>query len=339
MADGLTFGSTAAACPDDGLDFGGTLPPPTIPPDPTGENWRGPPGPPGPVGPASTVPGPAGPPGADGADSTVPGPAGPPGASGSPDTAAQVLAKLVTVDGAGSGLDADLLDGLNSTAFATTVHTHTASQVTDFSEAVDDRVAALLVPGANVTLTYDDAANTLTVASTGGTTITISDTAPTPTAGALWFDSAGTQLYVGYNDGSSTQWVVATNTGKFPITYAQLPTEVQQVPIAFPFSGKPTASASVYVPMPWALTVPASLAGSVAYCVTNPASAATFTLNRIRSGATLALGTVQIGTGGAVTLGGAGGSLAIGDVLQLTAPTAQDATLSDCGITILTTRV
>jgi|GEM_PF-1799016 len=33
-------------------------------------------------------------------------------------TAADVLAKLTTVDGAGSGLDADLLDGLNSTAFA-----------------------------------------------------------------------------------------------------------------------------------------------------------------------------------------------------------------------------
>ena len=32
-------------------------------------------------------------------------------------------------------------------------------------EKVDDRVAALLVAGSNVTLTYNDAANTLTVAS------------------------------------------------------------------------------------------------------------------------------------------------------------------------------
>ena len=36
----------------------------------------------------------------------------PGGGGGSPDTAAQVLAKLLTVDGAGSGLDADLLDGM-----------------------------------------------------------------------------------------------------------------------------------------------------------------------------------------------------------------------------------
>ena len=49
---------------------------------------------------------------------------------------------------------------------------HTGSQasttISDFSEAVDDRVAALIVPGANVTVTYNDAANTLTIAATGG---------------------------------------------------------------------------------------------------------------------------------------------------------------------------
>ena len=43
-----------------------------------------------------------------------------------------------------------------------------ASQVTDFSEAVDDRVAALLVAGANVTLTYNDGSGTLTIAASGG---------------------------------------------------------------------------------------------------------------------------------------------------------------------------
>lgn len=33
------------------------------------------------------------------------------------DTAAEILAKLITVDGTGSGLDADLLDGQHGTAF------------------------------------------------------------------------------------------------------------------------------------------------------------------------------------------------------------------------------
>ena len=43
-----------------------------------------------------------------------------------------------------------------------------ASQVTDFSEAVDDRVAALVVAGTNMTITYNDAANTLTFDAAGG---------------------------------------------------------------------------------------------------------------------------------------------------------------------------
>ena len=69
--------------------------------------WVGPPG--GLVGPA----GPAGPAGAM-------GPPGPAGGDGSPDTPAQVRAKLVTVDGAGSGIDTDLFDGQDSTAFVRT---------------------------------------------------------------------------------------------------------------------------------------------------------------------------------------------------------------------------
>ena len=64
----------------------------------------------GPTGPQ----GPAGPTGATGPT----GPQGPAGADGSPDTAAQVRAKLVTVDGSGSGIDADLLDGSHASAFA-----------------------------------------------------------------------------------------------------------------------------------------------------------------------------------------------------------------------------
>lgn len=49
---------------------------------------------------------------------------------------------------------------------------HTGTQlsttISDFAEAVDDRVSSLLVAGSNVTLTYNDAANTLTIASSGG---------------------------------------------------------------------------------------------------------------------------------------------------------------------------
>lgn len=40
---------------------------------------------------------------------------------------------------------------------------YTAAQISGFAEAVDDRVAALLVAGENITLTYNDGANTLTI--------------------------------------------------------------------------------------------------------------------------------------------------------------------------------
>lgn len=63
--------------------------------------------------------------------------------------------------------------------YAATSHTHAAASVTDFAEAVDDRVAALLVAGDNITLTYNDGAGTITIdaASGGGGTIDGSGTA------------------------------------------------------------------------------------------------------------------------------------------------------------------
>lgn len=59
------------------------------------------------------------------------------------------------------------LDGKQASgSYAAATHTHTASQVTDFSEAVDDRVSALLVAGTDISLSYNDASNTLTITST-----------------------------------------------------------------------------------------------------------------------------------------------------------------------------
>lgn len=79
-------------------------------------------GPPGPQGSQGMpgAPGDPGPPGATGPEGPM-GPQGPQGIQGpqgSPDTAAQILAKLITVDGTGSGLDADTLDGHDTAYFA-----------------------------------------------------------------------------------------------------------------------------------------------------------------------------------------------------------------------------
>ena len=77
---------------------------------------QGPTGPQGPKGNTGST-GPQGPTGPA-------GPQGPAGANGSADTAAQVLAKIVTVDGANSGLDADKLDGQHGSYYATASHNH-----------------------------------------------------------------------------------------------------------------------------------------------------------------------------------------------------------------------
>lgn len=71
---------------------------------------------------------------------------------------------------------------------ANTSHTHTASQVTDFAEAAQDATAALLVAGSNITLSYDDVANTLTIASStggGGVTLPINQSDVTGLVSAL----------------------------------------------------------------------------------------------------------------------------------------------------------
>lgn len=48
-------------------------------------------------------------------------------------------------------------------------------------------------------------------AAASGASLTVADTPPTLTQGALWFDSVSTQLFVGYSDGNSSQWVLAVN--------------------------------------------------------------------------------------------------------------------------------
>ncbi len=79
---------------------------------------------------------------------------------------ASAAAMLATLGGASStdltdhAADTTAIHGISDTSALVTTST--------LPEQVDDRVSSLLVAGANITLTYDDTANTLTIASAGG---------------------------------------------------------------------------------------------------------------------------------------------------------------------------
>lgn len=120
-----------------------------------------------------------------------------------------------------AGNDARLSDARTPSA-----HNQTASTITDFTEAAQDVVAGLLVAGSNVTLTYDDTANTLTVDSTGGgsggnvTTVVADQTARLALSGAVAGDiavqtdvSASFRLKVGGSPATNADWIELAATG------------------------------------------------------------------------------------------------------------------------------
>lgn len=102
--------------------------------------------------------------------------------------------------------------------------------------------------------------------------------------------------------------------------------------------GKPGASAVVFIfTAVRAVTFAANFSGAFGSVGANPTSTAAYI---VKNGATT-IGTVSISTGGVFTFtttSGTSKSLSAGDRLTITAPTSQDATLSDVGFTLSGTR-
>ncbi len=135
--------------------------------------------------------------------------------------AASILAALQTVDGVGSGLDADLLDGEQGTHFlarASHTGTQTASTISDFATGVSSNAA---VTANTAKVSYTDAAavaaNTAKTSYTDGATVaahtvelaarttTLSQaTAPASTAD-LWFHTTDLELYA--YDSTRSEWL------------------------------------------------------------------------------------------------------------------------------------
>ena len=138
-------------------------------------------------------------------------------------------------DGAGSGLDADLLDGQEGAYYldyanfsntpaipSTTSDISEGSNLYFTNERVDDRVAALLVGGTGITLDYNDTAGTLTI--NGSTLINDTDDVAEGSANLYFTEErvddrvsnllvAGTNITLTYDDGANTLTIDAASGG------------------------------------------------------------------------------------------------------------------------------
>lgn len=140
--------------------------------------------------------------------------------------------------------------------------------ITDFAEAVDDRVAALVVAGTGVTATYNDAGNSLTIAST----ITqYTDELAQDAVGTALTDTASVNFT--YNDAGNT------------ISAAVIPGGVDHNSLANLTTGNPhtqylqtSVAATTYQPLDADLTAMAGLTGSGLVVRTGAGTATTRTI-------------------------------------------------------------
>ena len=111
--------------------------------------------------------------------------------------------------------------------------------------------------------------------------------------------------------------------------------------VAFSFTGKPTATTTIFVPVAIPLIIPVGLTGTIAFLDIPSTGSATFTLHRVDpSNNRTILGTITTAAGQQhqFTLAGPGGSMNAGDAFLMEAPSPADASMADIGITILATR-
>ena len=147
-------------------------------------------------------------------------------------------------------------------------------------------------------------------------------------------------------DGSSSSVTLAQNQGLYVSTdgsnyfteRGSSVTSSYPYDVVFSYIGQPAVGATVFLLIfDRTVTFSGNLSGSYGKCGANPASAAAFSI--LKNGASA--GSISIATGGAFTFSTTGGtslSFSAGDVMKITAPNPQDASLADVSVIFAGTR-
>lgn len=179
------------------------------PPGPPGSGLRGPPGPPGPPGIQGEI-----------------GPSGERGLTGFGVASISFTdnSNTLTIDdsnstvallaGAGTSLSVSSLN--NSITISNTLvgHQHQSSDITNFNESVDDRVADLLIEGNNINLDYQDADTNSLIISVTGLSIGSDIQAYNPNLQDLANLTLSSGKLVYCNDNNDFELITLSNTSK-----------------------------------------------------------------------------------------------------------------------------
>jgi len=118
------------------------------------------------------------------------------------------------------------------------------------------------------------------------------------------------------------------------ITYAMLPSEVQNVPIALPYDSYSENQVRL-VAITQAMQLPANFSGTYAIADTAATGSVDFTIQRQRSGVNTTIGTVTLTPSGFTLSTQAAANFIVGDALRVVAPASVDATLANFCLTLV----
>lgn len=200
----------------------------------------------------------------------------------------------------------------------------TVLMVAGGSAAIPAGVALPSCSGTSSALTY----NTTTHA-WGCNTISTLSTILTTKGDLLSYSTTAARFAVGANG----QTVIADSTQTVGLKWVDRPVQISAT-----FVGVPANSQVVlYVPATVAMTVPSSCTGSYAKATAAATGSTAFLVKDLTTSTTLCTATWSA-SGTTATFSGTGGSVAVGDLLQIIGPATADATLANIGVSIYATR-